>query len=82
MLLTNTARFLVGFVDMENMKMKKFEVWLDSGANIHSKYKATIYLADIGFSDDEWNEMTEDQRDEVMHDIAFERSDWGYREIE
>lgn len=59
----------------------KFEVWLDSGANIHSKYKITISLDDIGIYDDEWNQMTEDQRDEVMKDVAFERADWGYREI-
>ena len=62
--------------------MKKFEVWMDSGANIHSKYKTTVSLNDLGVSDEEWQEMTDEQRDDVMRDVAFERSDWGYREIE
>jgi len=60
----------------------KFKVWLDSGANIHSRRETTISLDDIGISDDEWNQMTEADRDEVMRDVAFERSDWGYVETE
>jgi len=60
----------------------KFKVWLDSGANIHSKREITISLDDIGISKDEWNDMEECDRDEVMKDIAFDHSDWGYYEIE
>lgn len=61
--------------------MKKFEVWMDSGANIHSKRKTIVSLDYLRISDDEWEEMTEEQRDDVMREIAFERSDWGYKEI-
>lgn len=71
--------------DQETLKgdeVKRFEVWCDSGANIHSKYKTTVSLNDLGVSDEEWSEMTDEQRDEVMRDVAFERSDWGYKEIE
>ena len=60
---------------------KKFKVWLDSGANIHSEYSVKISLDDIGISDEEWDEMLDDERDEVMRDIAFDRAGWGYREI-
>ena len=69
-------------VTLKGDEVKKFEVWMDSGANIHSKYKTTVSLDDLGISDEEWQEMTDEQRDVVMRDVAFERSDWGYREIE
>lgn len=59
----------------------KFKVWLDSGANIHSRRETTISLDDIGISDEEWNDMEESDRDEVMRDVAFERLDCGYCEI-
>ena len=61
---------------------KKFKVWLDSGANIHSQYEQEVDLDDIGIDDEECEQMTEKERDEAMRDIAFERSDWGYREID
>ena len=61
---------------------RKFKVWLNSGANIHSKYETTVSLDEFGISDEEWDQMTEEQRDEIMRDAAFERSDWGYVEIE
>lgn len=61
---------------------KRFKVYLDSGANIHSKYEQVVELDDIGLTDEEWNEMTENQRDEVMKEVAWERMEWGYDEIE
>tara|TARA_R110000868_G_scaffold227023_4_gene479970 strand:+ start:97 stop:294 length:198 start_codon:yes stop_codon:yes gene_type:complete len=61
---------------------RKFKVWLDSGANIHSKRQVTISLGEIGIEDDEWDEMSEDDRDEVMKEIAFDHSDWGYAEVD
>lgn len=59
---------------------RKFRVWLNSGANIHSKYETVVDLADLGVEDD-WDDMPEGDRDEIMRDIAFDRSDWGYEEI-
>lgn len=61
---------------------KKFKVYLDSGANIHSKYEVTTSLEELGLTNAEWDEMTEDEREETMREVAFERSDWGYFEIE
>lgn len=60
---------------------RKFDVWLDSGANAHSCKKETVSLDDLGISDSEWDEMTEDERDAVMREVAFDRSDWGYTEL-
>lgn len=60
---------------------KKFKVWLDSGANCQSSYEQEISLSDIGVEDEEWDAMTSEEQDEVMRDVAFDRSEWGYSEI-
>lgn len=60
---------------------RKFRVYLDSGANIQSKYETEIDLDDIGIESDEWDGMSEEEKDEVMKEIAWERMEWGYEEI-
>ncbi|MFY3148483.1 DUF7167 family protein [Achromobacter xylosoxidans] len=60
----------------------KFEVWCDSGANIHSCRTQTVTLEDIGCTEEEWAEMNEDARNEIMQEIAQDRLDWGYRQID
>lgn len=59
----------------------KFKVWLDSGANIHSKYSTTVDLEDIGIDKQTFDEMTEEEKEDMFKDIAFERADWGWAEI-
>lgn len=61
---------------------RKFKVWLDSGANIHSKRQVTITLKEIGIEDGEWDEMSDDDKDEAMKETAFEHADWGYVEVD
>lgn len=63
------------------MSSRKFRVWLNSGANIHSCREVTMTLDDLNITSKEWDEMSESERDEVMREVAFERSDWGFREI-
>lgn len=41
---------------------RKFEIWLDSGANIHSCKKTVVTLDDLGLSENEWNEMDQDEK--------------------
>lgn len=57
---------------------KKFKVWCDSGANIHSRYQKEIE-ADI--DDSEWEDMSDDEKDAYMKEFALERLEWGYEEI-
>jgi hypothetical protein len=47
--------------------------WLDSGANIHSKYQ-------VDFEVDEatWNSLSEDEKDEYSQNYARQRLDWGW----
>ena len=61
---------------------KTIEWWCDSGANIHSCNKGSVTTEEIGISDQEWDDMTEEDKDELMRDFAFDRLDWGYREKE
>lgn len=61
---------------------RKFKFYLDSGANIHSKYEQVVELDDIGLDEEEWDGMTTEEKDEVMKEIAWERMEWGYIEIE
>ena len=60
---------------------KKFKVWLNSGANIHSCRKVEIELDEVGLSDEEFEEMSEEEKDEMFREIAFQNSDWGWEEI-
>lgn len=43
---------------------KKFKVWLDSGANHQSSYEQFITLDEVGLSDEDWEDMDEDERED------------------
>lgn len=60
---------------------KKFKVWLDSGANHVSRREQEVTLDEFNISDAEWDSMTEEQREDVMRDVAWDRMDWGYAEV-
>jgi len=60
----------------------KIKVWLDSGANSQSQYEQVVDTKeDLGLTDQEWNGMEEEYKDEIMRSIAWDRMDWGYVEI-
>ncbi|MGQ7180199.1 DUF7167 family protein, partial [Escherichia coli] len=40
-----------------------------------------VTLGDLGLSENEWDEMDQDEKDENMRDVAFETLDWGWKEI-
>lgn len=62
---------------------KKIKVWLDSGANIHSKYEQVVDLEDeYGISEEEWDEMSSIEQEDFVRDIAFSTLDWGWVEDE
>lgn len=60
---------------------RKFKVWLDSGANIHSCRQQVITLPEIGLTPEEWDAFTDEEKDEVMKEVAWDRSDWGFVEV-
>ena len=60
---------------------KKFKVWLDSGANHASCREQTVTLEELNISEAEWESMTEEDQEEIMKQIAWDRMDWGYAEV-
>ena len=60
---------------------RKFKVYLDSGANIHSRYEATVDLEGLGLELEEWDNMSDEEQQEIMREFAWERMEWGFEEI-
>ena len=61
---------------------RKFKVYLDSGANIHSRYVTEVDLDDFGIESEEWDDMSEEEQQETMREVAWQRAEWGWEEIE
>lgn len=59
---------------------RTFKVWLDSGANIHSRYEAEVSLDDLGLTSEEFDALSDDEIDEAFREFAFAKSDWGWAE--
>ena len=45
----------------------------DSGANIHSARTEVIDTEDYGYTDEEWLELSEEQKQEIVEEWANER---------
>lgn len=58
----------------------KIKYWCDSGANIDSCYRDETTAKEQGFTDDEWQKLTEEEKEEVVKELALERLDWGWTE--
>lgn len=62
--------------------MRKFKVWLRSGANANDKFQDTVTIKDLGFeSDEDWDEASDATKEQALKDAAFAYSEWGYEEI-
>lgn len=53
----------------------------DSGANIHSARKETVDTEDYGLTDDEWMELSEDDKYELVSEWAHERLEIYWKEV-
>lgn len=60
---------------------KVFKVWLDSGANCKSCRAINVSLEELGYTDEEWEDMSEVDQEEIMREIAFEQAEWGWTEV-
>ena len=45
----------------------------DSGANIHSARTEVVDTEDYGYTDEEWLELSEEQKQEIVEEWAYER---------
>ena len=60
---------------------RKFRVWLDSGANIHSKREVIVTLEEIGYTGEDWDGLSDQTKEEILKEIAWEDADWGFAEV-
>ena len=56
-------------------------MWCDSGANIHSCREDIVDLSDWGIEDAEWEAMTDEEKDKIVMDWAYDKLDIGWSEI-
>ena len=54
----------------------------NSGANIHSARQETFDTEDLGFTEEEWNELSDDSKFEVVQDWAKERLEIYWKDIQ
>ena len=57
---------------------KVFKVWLDSGTNFQSCRTIKVSLEELGYTDEEWDDLSTVEKEEIMREVAFERADWGW----
>jgi hypothetical protein len=62
------------------MRMK-LRIWCDSGANIHSCREVESSTEELGYTDEEWAALSEEERESAAKTIAWENLDWGYEEL-
>jgi hypothetical protein len=58
----------------------KITVYCDSGANAFSKREDTFSLEDLGLTKEEWDEMTDEEKEDFIKPIALDRFEWGFYE--
>ena len=59
----------------------KLKVWVDSRANIHSMKELTVNTELFGFTDEEWLELPELGKEELLwNNIVCNEIDWGFSE--
>ena len=62
--------------------MKKVKVWLDSGANIHSRNEDEFESEEeFGFTEEEWNDLSPQEQFETVIDYCY-GFDWGVEFVE
>lgn len=60
----------------------KIKFWCDSGANIHSCRRGSFDLEEVGYTLEEWRELSEEDKAEIVQGYALDRLDWGWEEPE
>lgn len=60
----------------------KITIYCDSGANIHSRWQSEYTTEELGFSEAEWAELSEEEKWKIAEEVVQEsgRLDIGYWE--
>jgi hypothetical protein len=59
----------------------RLKFWCNNHANIHSERSDTFELSDFGYTEEEWNSQTEEEKQKHVEDWAMERFDFGFEEL-
>ena len=59
----------------------KIKFWCDNNANIHSRRSDVFTPDDLGYTEEEWREMTEEEKHECVKDWAMDRFEYGFEEL-
>lgn len=62
--------------------MRRFKLWIDSGANVASCRTEIVTLEEIGYTSEEWDSLDEHAKEQEMREIIFDHADWGFTEID
>ena len=58
------------------------KTYIDSGANAHSCRKDEHTLDSLGVSEEEWANMSQDEKENFMRPIIWDTLEWGFHEEE
>lgn len=61
--------------------MRKIKFVCDNNANIHSSREETYTLKQLGLTEEEWDEMSEEDRYKMVEDWAMERFEYWFEEV-
>lgn len=59
----------------------RVKFWCNSGANIHSKREEIFDTKDLGYTDEEWNSLSEESKNKEVETWAWEKLEMGFEEI-
>jgi len=59
----------------------RVKFWCNSGANIHSERSEILTVEQLGYTEEEWLNMAEEEKQKCADDWAWERLEIGFREI-
>jgi uncharacterized metal-binding protein len=60
----------------------KIKFWCDNNANVHSKKTVTFTLQQLGYTKEDWNDMTDEEKNKAVYEWAMDNFDYGYEEVE
>lgn len=61
----------------------KVKFWFDSGANIHSSKELILDVEkDLGFTEQEWIDMSNEDKESVVWETMLQYADYGWEEVE
>lgn len=60
----------------------KIRFGCNSGANIHSERYEVFELSDLGYTEDEWKNLSDEGKQSLVNEWAWERLEIYFQEVE